>query len=275
MPLGLDPETSLWPRRGDRLPIPIVGGAGGNRRGRCRALPEGGGANSRCDHDHRPGAEALLLPRRRTLSAQAKGAGMMEPGLATMLCFVQTDAVVEDPAAALRGAVDASFHRITVDGQMSTNDTVLLQATGARAAAARRAAGGGAAAAGDRDRPPTARARPGRPDRGQRAPPPPARRSASPAPSPTRRWSRRPSSAATPTGAGSPRRPARRSPARTWRRSAPTRSTPPSSGPRPTRPRSGCGWVAASTAPTSGSPTSATSTCGSTRSTRLERRRET
>jgi glutamate N-acetyltransferase/amino-acid N-acetyltransferase len=66
-----------------------------------------------------------------TLSAQAKGAGMIEPNMATMLCFVQTDAVVDDPETALRGAVDASFNRITVDGQMSTNDCVLLQATGA------------------------------------------------------------------------------------------------------------------------------------------------
>jgi len=66
-----------------------------------------------------------------TLSAQAKGAGMIEPNMATMLCFVQTDAVVEDADARLRGAVDASFNRITVDGQMSTNDTVLLQASGA------------------------------------------------------------------------------------------------------------------------------------------------
>jgi glutamate N-acetyltransferase/amino-acid N-acetyltransferase len=66
-----------------------------------------------------------------TLSAQAKGGGMIQPNMATMLCFVQTDAVVEDPDAALRAASDASFERITVDGQMSTNDTVLLQATGA------------------------------------------------------------------------------------------------------------------------------------------------
>jgi glutamate N-acetyltransferase / amino-acid N-acetyltransferase len=66
-----------------------------------------------------------------TLSAQAKGGGMIQPDMATMLCFVQTDAVVDDPAAALRVATDASFQRITVDGQMSTNDTVLLQATGA------------------------------------------------------------------------------------------------------------------------------------------------
>jgi len=65
-----------------------------------------------------------------TISAQAKGAGMIEPGFATMLCFVQTDAAIEDPAAALRSAVAGSFERITVDGQMSTNDTVVLQATG-------------------------------------------------------------------------------------------------------------------------------------------------
>jgi glutamate N-acetyltransferase/amino-acid N-acetyltransferase len=65
-----------------------------------------------------------------TLSAQAKGAGMIEPGFATMLCFVQTDAVVDHAEAGLRGAVAGSFERITVDGQMSTNDMVLLQATG-------------------------------------------------------------------------------------------------------------------------------------------------
>jgi glutamate N-acetyltransferase/amino-acid N-acetyltransferase len=69
-----------------------------------------------------------------TLSAQAKGGGMIQPGFATLLCFVQTDAVVEDPDAALGTAAAASFERITVDGQMSTNDTVLLQATGAAGA---------------------------------------------------------------------------------------------------------------------------------------------
>jgi glutamate N-acetyltransferase / amino-acid N-acetyltransferase len=65
-----------------------------------------------------------------TLSAQAKGAGMIQPGFATMLCFVQTDAVLDAPDAALRPAVASSFERITVDGQMSTNDLVLLQASG-------------------------------------------------------------------------------------------------------------------------------------------------
>ena len=66
-----------------------------------------------------------------TVSAQAKGAGMMQPGFATMLCFVQTDARIDDPEAELRRAAAASMERITVDGQQSTNDMVLLQATGA------------------------------------------------------------------------------------------------------------------------------------------------
>jgi glutamate N-acetyltransferase/amino-acid N-acetyltransferase len=69
-----------------------------------------------------------------TISAQAKGAGMIEPGYATMLCFIQTDAAIGEPEAELRHAVGASFERITVDGQMSTNDTVLLQASGTAAA---------------------------------------------------------------------------------------------------------------------------------------------
>ena len=69
-----------------------------------------------------------------TVSAQAKGAGMIEPGFATMLCFVQTDAVVEDPDAVLRAALAGSMERITVDGQLSTNDTVMLQATGSAGA---------------------------------------------------------------------------------------------------------------------------------------------
>ena len=65
-----------------------------------------------------------------TVSAQAKGAGMIEPGFATMLCFVQTDAIVEDAEGQLRRAAADSFERITVDGQMSTNDTILFQSSG-------------------------------------------------------------------------------------------------------------------------------------------------
>jgi glutamate N-acetyltransferase/amino-acid N-acetyltransferase len=130
--LGLRPETVAVGETGViGVPLPIdavlagIGEAAGD-------LSEAGGVTF---------SDAILTtdrwPKRCTLraggvtiSAQAKGGGMIQPNMATMLCFVQTDAVVEDPDAALRAASDASFERITVDGQMSTNDTVLLQATG-------------------------------------------------------------------------------------------------------------------------------------------------
>jgi glutamate N-acetyltransferase/amino-acid N-acetyltransferase len=97
--------------------------------------PNGGGpfAEAIMTTDRTPKACALTAGG-VTVSAQAKGAGMMQPGFATMLCFVQTDAEIADPEAELRRAVEASFERISVDGQMSTNDTVLLQATGAAGA---------------------------------------------------------------------------------------------------------------------------------------------
>ena len=68
-----------------------------------------------------------------TIGGMAKGAGMLSPGLATMLVVITTDADV-DPAAldaALRKATAYSFDRIDSDGCMSTNDTVLLLANGA------------------------------------------------------------------------------------------------------------------------------------------------
>jgi glutamate N-acetyltransferase/amino-acid N-acetyltransferase len=67
------------------------------------------------------------------LSAQAKGAGMIQPGFATMLCFVQTDAVLAPETAdlLLGVCVKRSFDRISVDGQLSTNDVALLMASGA------------------------------------------------------------------------------------------------------------------------------------------------
>jgi glutamate N-acetyltransferase/amino-acid N-acetyltransferase len=63
----------------------------------------------------------------------AKGAGMIEPNMATMLSFITTDAAVEPQAlqSALKKAVDLSFNRITIDGDQSTNDTVLALANGA------------------------------------------------------------------------------------------------------------------------------------------------
>lgn len=61
----------------------------------------------------------------------AKGAGMIHPNMATMLGFLATDAELgEDPLALLRRVADRSFHRTTVDGDTSPNDTVILLGTG-------------------------------------------------------------------------------------------------------------------------------------------------
>jgi glutamate N-acetyltransferase/amino-acid N-acetyltransferase len=67
------------------------------------------------------------------LSAQAKGAGMISPAFATMLCFVETDAALAPETAdlLLGVCVKRSFDRISVDGQLSTNDTAILMASGA------------------------------------------------------------------------------------------------------------------------------------------------
>jgi glutamate N-acetyltransferase / amino-acid N-acetyltransferase len=68
-----------------------------------------------------------------SIGGMAKGAGMLAPALATMLCVVTTDADLPpaDLDAALREATRTSFDRIDTDGCMSTNDTVLLMASGA------------------------------------------------------------------------------------------------------------------------------------------------
>lgn len=62
----------------------------------------------------------------------AKGAGMIEPNMATMLSYITTDAAVKQPLFqdALKKAVDKSFNRISIDGDQSTNDTVLAMANG-------------------------------------------------------------------------------------------------------------------------------------------------
>ncbi len=67
------------------------------------------------------------------LSVQAKGAGMISPNFATLLVFVQTDAAIEADEADLLLSVctKRSFDRISVDGQLSTSDTIVLQASGA------------------------------------------------------------------------------------------------------------------------------------------------
>ncbi len=68
-----------------------------------------------------------------TIGGITKGAGMIAPNLATMLCFLTTD--ISMPASlleeCLRNSVESSFNRITIDGHMSTNDTIAIIANGA------------------------------------------------------------------------------------------------------------------------------------------------
>ncbi len=68
-----------------------------------------------------------------TVGGMAKGAGMMAPSLATMLCVITTDAVADAAALdqALKRAAEKTFNRLDIDGSCSTNDTVLLLASGA------------------------------------------------------------------------------------------------------------------------------------------------
>ncbi|MEW5762956.1 MAG: bifunctional glutamate N-acetyltransferase/amino-acid acetyltransferase ArgJ [Bacillota bacterium] len=96
---------------------------------------------------HRDAAEAILTTdtcvkeaavtftlggRRVTIGGMAKGSGMIHPDMATMLAFLTTDAAIAPGVLrlALHTAADASFHMISVDGDTSTNDMVLIMANG-------------------------------------------------------------------------------------------------------------------------------------------------
>jgi glutamate N-acetyltransferase/amino-acid N-acetyltransferase len=130
--LELDPAAVAVAETGViGVPLDLAAVRNGIESAAAALSPSGGEdfANAICTTDRWPKRCTVKLDG-VTVSAQAKGAGMMEPGFATLLCFVQTDAEVPDPEASMREASTASFERITVDGQMSTNDTVMLQATG-------------------------------------------------------------------------------------------------------------------------------------------------
>jgi len=70
--------------------------------------------------------------RKVTIGGMAKGAGMIHPNMATMLCFITTDACIDKGAlrVCVEDAVEHSFNRISVDGDTSTNDTVIVLANG-------------------------------------------------------------------------------------------------------------------------------------------------
>jgi glutamate N-acetyltransferase/amino-acid N-acetyltransferase len=148
--LGLGPgevAVSSTGTIGDRIDMGMVGKGIDQAAG---ALSADGGADfSRaiCTTDRAPkgGAFGLSLSGREvTIGAAAKGAGMIRPDMATMLAYVTVGAPVAagDLQAITAAAAAASFNRISVDGQMSPSDTLLVMAGGE----------GAPLAGGDRDR---------------------------------------------------------------------------------------------------------------------------
>ena len=133
--LGLDAEQVLVLSTGvigALLPLEKV------TAGLARAVPAlaaGGGADAAAaimTTDTRPKA-ATVARDGFVVGGMAKGAGMIHPALATMLAVVTTDYPLEpgEADAFLRPAVDESFNRISIDGECSTNDAVVLLANGA------------------------------------------------------------------------------------------------------------------------------------------------
>ncbi|RKN40208.1 bifunctional glutamate N-acetyltransferase/amino-acid acetyltransferase ArgJ [Micromonospora endolithica] len=117
---------------GERLPMPaLLSGV----RTAIRGLSRDGGlpaARAIMTTDTRP-KTTVVKGSGWTVGGMAKGAGMLAPAMATMLCVLTTDAVAGPEAldAALRAACRVTFDRIDSDGCLSTNDTVLLLASGA------------------------------------------------------------------------------------------------------------------------------------------------
>jgi glutamate N-acetyltransferase / amino-acid N-acetyltransferase len=120
---------------GDRLPMDkVLAGVGHVVREMAGGITGGEeAARAIMTTDTVPKQAALHHPGNWTIGGMAKGAGMLAPSLATMLCVLTTDAVAETGALedALRRATARTFDRLDIDGSCSTNDTVLLLASGA------------------------------------------------------------------------------------------------------------------------------------------------
>ena len=135
---GLDPAHVFVCSTGTiGKPLPMVKIEAGIRKAAACLERDGGSAAARAimTTDTLPKEYAIELtidgvPVR--IGGMAKGAGMIDPNMATMLSFITTDADVDADALqhCLSAAVSDSFNRITVDGDQSTNDTVLLLANG-------------------------------------------------------------------------------------------------------------------------------------------------
>jgi glutamate N-acetyltransferase/amino-acid N-acetyltransferase len=137
--LGLNEKSVLVCSTGRiGVPLPIEKMEAAIAQGACSLSPDGSQAAAEAimtsdSFSKEFAVEFILDGKPVRVGGIAKGAGMIDPNMATMLCFITTDAAIEKKLLhqALIDAVEQSFNRITVDGDMSTNDTVLMLANGA------------------------------------------------------------------------------------------------------------------------------------------------
>jgi glutamate N-acetyltransferase/amino-acid N-acetyltransferase len=117
---------------GERLPMPALLGGVDKAAAALASSGDGDAARAIMTTDTVP-KQAVYRGAGWTVGGMAKGAGMLAPGLATFLCVLTTDAAVDAATCdqALRAATRVTFDRVDSDGCMSTNDTVLLLASGA------------------------------------------------------------------------------------------------------------------------------------------------
>jgi glutamate N-acetyltransferase / amino-acid N-acetyltransferase len=137
---GIDPENAVAVAStgviGVPLPIELI--ARGIESAAAQLSPNGGSDFAEAIRTTDASAKQTSIEVRLStgtvrVSAQAKGAGMISPGFATLLCFVQSDAALSPETCdlLLGVTVKRSFERVSVDGQLSTSDTVILQCSGA------------------------------------------------------------------------------------------------------------------------------------------------
>jgi glutamate N-acetyltransferase/amino-acid N-acetyltransferase len=122
-------------RIGNRLPMPKI--RKGIEKASKKLSPKGGIEAAKAimttDTYRKEFAMRFRMDGRKvTIGGMAKGAGMIHPNMATMLCVITTDVAIDRPAlkACVDEAVEFSFNRISVDGDTSTNDTVIVLANG-------------------------------------------------------------------------------------------------------------------------------------------------
>lgn len=120
---------------GERLDMDLVGPGIDTAVAGLAAAGAGDFGRAICTTDRAPKGGAFRLELTGgtvTIGAAAKGAGMISPHMATMLAYITTDAAIaaDDLQAATAAAAGASFNRISIDGQMSPSDTLLVMANG-------------------------------------------------------------------------------------------------------------------------------------------------